>query len=157
MALQEFFGPTSWLSDDGADKDLGSNGPVLVPRAGSSLVFATGKQNIGYLLDSAALSTSSNHIGGELFSATACDQGAFGANAYSAPYLYVPCREGLRALAVNTSTPSFTRAWQGPSDATGPPIVAGGRGRGHGPGRVLPPDATPVPAPATPTNGNTAH
>jgi outer membrane protein assembly factor BamB len=146
MAVQDFFGPTSWRTDDSADMDLGSNGPLLIPRTGNPLVFATGKQNTGYLLDSTALSsTPTTHIGGELFSATVCDQQSFGANAYSAPFLYVPCREGLRALTVsnlNSSTPTFARSWQGPADAIGPPIVAGNRVWVHGSGRLYGLNAT---------------
>jgi outer membrane protein assembly factor BamB len=146
MAVQDFFGPTSWRTDDSNDQDLGSNGPLLIPRTGNPLVFATGKQNTGFLLDSAALSsTPTTHIGGELFSAAVCDQRSFGANAYSAPFLYVPCREGVRALTVNnlnSSTPTFARTWQGPADAIGPPIVAGNRVWVHGSGLLYGLNAT---------------
>jgi hypothetical protein len=149
MVVQDFFGPTVWRADDTADKDLGSQGPLLIPRlAGNPMVFTTGKQLTGYLLDSGALSsTPTTHIGGELFKATACDQESFGASAYmatstTAGYLYVPCREGLRALTVNSSAPSFARTWQGPGDATGPPIVAGGLVWVHGNGKLYGLDPT---------------
>jgi hypothetical protein len=143
MNLLDDFGPTVWRSDDGADADLGSQGPLLISRQGGNpLVFASGKQLTGYLLDSGRLSSSIDHIGGELFSAKACDQESFGASAYSAPYLYVPCGEGLRALQVNTATPTFARAWLGPGDAKGPPIVAGGLVWVHGSGRLYGLDPT---------------
>jgi hypothetical protein len=148
MVVQDFFGPTVWRADDTADLDLGSQGPLLIPRlAGNPMVFTTGKQLTGYLLDSGALSSKADHIGGELLSFKVCDQESFGASAYmatstTAGYLYVPCREGLRALTVNTSTPSLTRTWQGPGDATGPPIVAGGLVWVHGNGKLYGLDPT---------------
>jgi outer membrane protein assembly factor BamB len=143
MHVQDFFGPSVWRGDDGADKDLGSSAPLLISRvSGNPLVFATGKQSTGYLLDSGQLSSNASHIGGELFSAHVCDQQAFGGDAYANGYVYVPCGEGLRALAVNTAAPSFARAWIGPGDATGPPIVAGGRVWLHGSGRLYGLNAT---------------
>ena len=143
MHVQDFFGPSAWRTDDGADKDLGSSAPLLISRrSGSPLVFATGKQSTGYLLDSGQLSNNTSHIGGELFSAHVCDQEAFGGDAYANGYVYVPCGEGLRALAVNTVAPSFARAWIGPIDATGPPILAGGRVWLHGSGKLYGLNAT---------------
>jgi hypothetical protein len=137
-----YFAPTVWFADNSGDKDLGSVTPILIPRPGpmTPLIFTTGKQNMGFLLDSANL----GGIGGQLFPSVAtqgsaghvCDQDARGGNAYAGGMLYVPCLEGLRALTVNTSTPSFTRAWIGPSDANGPPILAGGRVWVHGSNRL---------------------
>jgi hypothetical protein len=158
MAVQDYFAPTEWANDDAADLDLGSQGPLLIPRpAASPMVFITGKQLNGFLLNTAALSSNASHIGGELFRAKVCDQESFGASAYSAGYLYVPCREGLRGLTVNTSTPSFSRAWVGPGDATGPPIVAGGLVWTHGSNRLLGLDPT-TGVPVVTLNGvNTAY
>jgi hypothetical protein len=141
MHRLDYFAPTVWHADNAVDADLGSQGPLLVPRAtGAPLVFQTGKQNIGFLLDSSNL----GQIGGQLFPPVStqsttghvCDGQAFGGSAYNAPYVYVPCSEGIRALLVDTSAPSFSRAWHGPSDATGPPIVAGGLVWVHGGGRL---------------------
>jgi outer membrane protein assembly factor BamB len=137
----QFFAPDVWSSDNSADKDLGSLTPTIVPRSGQSpLIFQTGKQNIGFLLDSANL----GGIGGQLFPPLAteattghvCDGAAKGGTSYANGLLYVPCSEGIRALSVNTSAPSFARAWQGPADAIGPPIIAGGRVWVHGSGRI---------------------
>jgi hypothetical protein len=122
MGVLSSFAPKEWDADNRSDLDLGSMTPILIPRAGSPLVFATGKQHVGFLLDSANL----GGIDGQLYRATVCDLAALGAAAYSAPYVYVPCGEGLRALTINTATPSFSRVWQGPGDATGPPILAAG-------------------------------
>ncbi len=137
----QFFAPDVWSSDNSGDKDLGSLTPTIIPRTGqSALLFQTGKQNIGFLLDSANL----GGIGGQLFPPLAteattghvCDGEARGGTSYANGLLYVPCTEGIRALTVNTSAPSFSRSWQGPSDANGPPIIAGGRVWVHGSGRI---------------------
>ena len=147
MHRLDYFAPTVWHADNGVDADLGSQGPLLIPRAtGAPLIFQTGKQNIGFLLDSSNL----GHIGGQLFPPVSsqsttghvCDGQAFGGSAYRAPYVYVPCSEGLRALQVDTAAPSFSRAWQGPGDATGPPIVAGGLVWVRGGGRLYGLDPT---------------
>jgi outer membrane protein assembly factor BamB len=131
-----YFAPDVWHADNARDADMGSLTPTLIPRPGKSpLIFATGKQQIGFLLDSANL----GGIGGQLFPPKAteattgkvCDGEAFGGTAYANGYLYVPCSEGLRALTVDLTTPSFARAW-GPVNATGPPIVVGGRVWAHG-------------------------
>ena len=47
LQLEDAFAPQSWQSDNGADLDLGSLGPVLLP---NSLIFAHGKSDQGYLL-----------------------------------------------------------------------------------------------------------
>ena len=157
-----YFAPDVWSADNNADLDLASVGPILIPRTGlNPLVFATGKQNIGFLLDSGNL----GGIGGQLFPPIAteattghvCDGLAYGGNAYANGYLYVPCREGVRALTVNTSAPSFTRAWIGPSDANGPPILAGGRVWLHGSGRLYGLNATSGAAEVTLNGVNTAY
>ncbi|MFL6310049.1 MAG: PQQ-binding-like beta-propeller repeat protein, partial [Nitrososphaera sp.] len=41
---------------------------------------------------------------GQIFSAHICDKGAYGGTAYAAPYLYVPCREGLVALYLQSAS-----------------------------------------------------
>ena len=50
---------------------------------------------------------------------------SFGATAYAAPYIYVPCSNGLYVFTQSGST--LSTAWnQLPGIFTGPPIVAGG-------------------------------
>jgi hypothetical protein len=136
-----FFAPDVWHADNTADKDLGSLTPTIIPWPGhANLIFQTGKQNIGFLLDSANL----GGVGGQLFppvpskstTGHVCDGEARGGTVYAAPYVYVPCTEGLRTLSVNTSAPSFARSWIGPSDANGPPIMAGGRVWMHGSNKI---------------------
>jgi len=124
LALQDYFAPSNWSSLNAGDTDLGSVTPSLL---GSSLVFQVGKQGVGYLLNATSLGGTAHQT--PAFSAQVCNQtsdAAFGATAYAAPYLYVPCRDRLEALKVTTgATPSFTSAWHGPAVSfSGPPIVA---------------------------------
>ncbi len=118
--LQEldYFAPTDWASLNSGDVDLGSVGPSIL---GSNTIFQIGKEGVGYLLSDSNL----GQIGGEIFNATVCGS-AFGGNAYSAPYLYVPCTDGLVALNVSLgSSKSFSTVWEDSGTAY-PPIVAGG-------------------------------
>jgi outer membrane protein assembly factor BamB len=108
--------PTDWQALNATDTDVGSISPAPV---GSGLLFQGGKSGRGYLLRSGRL----GGIGGEAFGAEVCPRGSYGGAAYTAPYLYVPCLQGLRALRIGPGA-SFSVAWTGP--ATGPPIVAGG-------------------------------
>jgi outer membrane protein assembly factor BamB len=98
------------------DTDLGSVGPTLL---GGGRMFVIGKEGLGLILSTTRL----GGTGGELFSQSVCSGGAFGGLAYQAPFVYVPCTNGLYALRVSGN--SFGEAWHAGSSA-GPPIVAGG-------------------------------
>jgi hypothetical protein len=98
------------------DTDLGSVGPTLL---GGNRMFVIGKEGLGLILSTTHL----GGTGGQLFSQDVCSGGAFGGLAYQAPFVYVPCTDGLHALRVNGN--SFSSAWHAGSSA-GPPIVAGG-------------------------------
>jgi len=50
--------------------------------------------------------------------------GSFGGTAYSSPYLFVPCTNGLVELKVSGG--AFTTAWTTLGFDAGPPIVTGG-------------------------------
>lgn len=50
--------------------------------------------------------------------------GAYGATAYQAPFVYLPCTDGLYALRVQGQR--FSVAWKASGLNAGPPIVAGG-------------------------------
>jgi outer membrane protein assembly factor BamB len=117
LRLLDSFTPSDWADLNGGDVDLGSVSPALLD---SGLLFQIGKSGIGYLLQTDHL----GGIGGQVYSARVCN-GAYGGTAYSPPYLYVPCREGLVAIKISPA-PSFTTVWRGPSFNAGPPIVAGG-------------------------------
>lgn len=121
LNLLDNWAPSDWQSLDSSDLDLGSSEPLLLP---GNLVFEIGKQGIGYLL-------SASRLGGEgaspAYQAQVCS-GSWGGGVYSNGIIYVTCSNGLRALTLNTSAPSFSAlaGWQVTSSAAGPPTVAGG-------------------------------
>jgi outer membrane protein assembly factor BamB len=116
LTLADWFSPDNWQELDSADLDLGSMGPIPL---NGSLIFQAGKDGKGYLLQSDNL----GHIGGELFSGPIGDS-AFGGAAYSSPYIFIPCTNGLLALRID-SRPSFSIAWSSADFFAGPPVVAG--------------------------------
>jgi len=139
----DWFAPSNWVELSDSDTDLGSVGPSILGDSNISdqemnlthytnntdTVFQIGKEGIGYLLRGDKLGGNN----GQIFSAHVCDKGAYGGTAYAAPYLYVPCRDGLVALYLQSPTASdsnnyssFTVRWTGPSFNAGPPIVADG-------------------------------
>ena len=115
LQLVDWFAPTDYAQLNASDTDLGSNGPSLL---NGGLVFQVGKGSTGYLLSSTHL----GNVGGQVFAGGVCT--SFGGNAYSDPYIYVPCTDGMRALRLSGA--SFTVAWHGPGGTAGSPIVAGG-------------------------------
>jgi outer membrane protein assembly factor BamB len=110
----DWFAPSNWAELDRSDTDLGSVGPAVLDNnvsddgknhnnyTATSVVFQIGKEGIGYLIRGDKL----GGINGEIFSAHVCDRGAYGGTAYAAPYLYVPCREGLVALYLQSAADS---------------------------------------------------
>ncbi len=124
LNLVDHWAPSNWQSLDASDLDLGSADPLLLP---GGLVFAIGKQGVGYLL-------SASNLGGTgaspLYSAQVCGAfaGSFGGAVYYQGIVYAACADGLRALSLNTTTGTFApvAGWQVQSGALGPPIVAGG-------------------------------
>jgi outer membrane protein assembly factor BamB len=115
LKLEDSFAPTSWPSDNAADADLGSMGPVLLP---GGLLYANGKSGQGYLLRA-------NHlggIGGQIQTLPLCS--AFGGAAVRGRSLFIPCADGLRQLML-TAGSRLATGWQAPSAVTGPPVVGG--------------------------------
>src|SRR5262249_12690464 len=105
MVEQSFFAPSDWAFLNALDGDIGSVGPVLL---NNGLLFVIGKGPTGYLVPASNLPG----IGNELYSANVCGNGAFGATAWSSPYLYVSCQSsGVARLTINTLSPSFTVDW----------------------------------------------
>jgi len=116
------FGPTLHLlhnfsrSNAIDDQDLGSVGPALLA---SDMLFQIGKQHVGYLLRTTDLS--------RLQSLTVCSGEAFGGTAFNGAHLYVPCREHIREVNINTAGHSMSLGWAGPpTTSAGPPILAAG-------------------------------
>jgi outer membrane protein assembly factor BamB len=93
-ALREtsFFAPQDAAALSGQDLDLGSTGPLLLPQ---QRVFIIGKTGDGYLLDANNL----GGIGHALDRSHICTA-AFGADAYANGTIYVPCTDGIVAVAV---------------------------------------------------------
>jgi hypothetical protein len=121
LNLLDHWAPGNWATLDAGDVDLGSSQPLLLP---GGLVFQIGKQGTGYLLSASALGGTG---GAPLFQARVCG-GAYGAALYTAGVIYVPCDDGMHALALAPASASFTQlaAWHVNSAAVGPPIFAGG-------------------------------
>ena len=121
LNLIDYWAPSNWQSLDSSDADLGSSEPVLLP---GNLVFEIGKQGIGYLLNASNLGREG---ASPAYQAKVC-AGSWGGGVYDNGIIYVTCSDGLRALTLNTSAPSFSplAGWRVTSSAAGPPIVAGG-------------------------------
>lgn len=115
--------PQNWGELNHGDIDLGSLAPALLP---AGLVFVAGKEGIGYLLRDTHL----GGIGGEVFKGKVCQQGgaskgAYGGAAVGAGLVLVPCKDGLTALRIDASTPSFTVAWRAAPGANSAVVAYG--------------------------------
>ena len=110
-----FFRASNSGANNLTDTDLGSTGPTLLD---GNRLFVIGKDGVGLLLSSTRL----GGVGGQLFEQKVCS-GGYGGMAYRAPFIYVPCTDGLVALRLSGN--SFSIAWMKGSDA-GAPVVAGG-------------------------------
>ncbi len=113
-----FFAPSNAAALSGADLDLGSTGPVLLP---GSRAFIIGKTGVGYLLSTREL----GGIGHPLASRSLC-AAAFGGDAYARGTIYIPCTDGI--VAVRLAGDQIQPVWK-QSAVTYPPILAGSRSR----------------------------
>ena len=116
-SLQEAgsFAPADWAVLNAQDTDLGSVSPAIL---GHGILFQIGKSGVGYLVNSSSL----GGIGGQIYRGNVCS-GAFGGTAYSPPYLFVPCTDGLYMIRVNNG--SFDIVWHSEQFSSGSPIVTG--------------------------------
>jgi outer membrane protein assembly factor BamB len=120
LTLLDSWAPSDWASLAASDTDVGSTGPTLI---GTSRVFLSGKNGVGYLLNQTTL----GGIGGEIYQASVCSAESMGGHAYAGGYVYMPCENGLYALRlVGSPATAFTTAWSLPNITAGPPIVTGG-------------------------------
>jgi hypothetical protein len=115
--------PANWAHLNRQDIDLGSMAPALLP---GGLVFAAGKEGVGYLLRAGHL----GGIGGQVFSKTVCpggapEGGAFGGAVVAGTTLFVPCRDGVTAVRVDVDRAAFTVAWQKAPNANTPLLAYG--------------------------------
>ena len=77
----------------------------------------------GLLIDEASLAGGAAAV----YSHQVCaGAGSFGGDAYRNGVIYLPCTNGVQALAYNAAARTFAPLWQGPSDAFGPPITSAG-------------------------------
>ncbi len=122
LQVQGSFEPPNWLQEGENDLDLSSAGPELLP---GGLLFQAGKDGTGYLI---ATSTMAGKPGAAaVFAGQTCaGRGSFGGDAFAGGVIYIPCTNGVQALAYNQSARTFAALWQGPADAFGPPIVSAG-------------------------------
>ncbi len=119
LGVVQSFAPTTWYTENGNDQDF-STSPALVSANG--LVFASGKDHTGYLLNGSHL----GGVGGQLQTISSfCTGDVDGGTAVSGTTVYEPCESGI--VAVATAAPnSATVLWHTNTNAGGPPIVAGG-------------------------------
>jgi outer membrane protein assembly factor BamB len=109
------FAPGTWADDNAHDLDLGSMTAVVV----NGYVFISGKRGVGYTLRPDRL----GGIGGEVAQAKVCP--AFGGAAVDNDVVYVPCRDGPRAVHVDGAGRIEVR-WHAAVRAAGSPVVGGG-------------------------------
>ncbi|HEV3093272.1 MAG TPA: PQQ-binding-like beta-propeller repeat protein [Solirubrobacteraceae bacterium] len=114
-----WFEPPTWSFDSNNDLDLGSAGPELLP---GGVLFQAGKNGRGYLLETGVTGAST-----ALYEHPVCSGAeSFGGDAFAGGVIYVACQTGVQALSYDQSARTFALLWQGPSDASGPPIIAAG-------------------------------
>lgn len=120
MKLMQYFAPSDWFSDNAKDYDLGSSVPAVLP---NGLVVQAGKSQTAYLLKASSL----GGIGGQLDDVTGiCGNDVGGGIAFSGNTVYLPCENGLMAVATYPKTGTMRVLWQTSTGAGGPPILAGG-------------------------------
>ena len=117
LQLRDWFAPSNWAALSETDQDLGSISPALLD---GGLVWSSGKEGTGYLLRQDRL----GHIGGQAATGRACP--TYGGTAYAPPVLYLECIDGVMAVQVQPSGPSFSTRWQRSLGRPGAPIVAYG-------------------------------
>lgn len=119
LGLASAFAPPRWAYDNAHDLDLGSVSPTLLP---NGYVFIAGKSGVGYVLRQSNL----GGVGGQVSSGSTCrGQMAFGGTAVAQDVVYLPCANGVQALAV-TAGGRFSVLWSTGSGANGPPVLGGG-------------------------------
>jgi outer membrane protein assembly factor BamB len=120
----DLWAPKNWVQLNNGDTDLGSLAPALLP---GGIVFVAGKEGVAYLLREGHL----GGIGGEVFKDTVCERrgagstGAYGGAAVTPGMVFVPCKDGLAALRIDASAPSFSVAWRAALGANSPVLAYG--------------------------------
>ena len=116
QSMRSYFAPSNWASLNASDTDLGSVGVALLA---DGLAVSIGKEGVAYVLKQGSL----GGVGGQLASRRVCG-GAWGGTAWSGSTVYVPCADGLFALAITPS--SISVRWSAGSPVLGSPIISAG-------------------------------
>jgi hypothetical protein len=103
------FTPSNWQALNASDTDLGSVGAALLSDGN---VVAIGKEGVAYVISG----------GSQKASAHVCS-GAWGGSAWSGSMVFVPCVDGLYALAIGET--SISVAWRAPPQLASPIVSAG--------------------------------
>jgi hypothetical protein len=111
---EAYFAPANWGSENSADQDLGSTGPLLLP---GHQVLIAGKTGDVYLLDGRVL----GGIGGQRASLPGCV--SFGGMARIGSSAFLPCQDGVQR--VDVSDGRLRRVWTASPPITGSPVVGG--------------------------------
>ena len=121
--LVSSFAPATWREENARDADLGSMGPLLLPRG---LLVAAGKAGDVYVLRQGQLGA----IGRPLARWSGC--AAFGGpavdvrgQASGSVTALLPCVNGVSALRVDLATGAIRPLWQAQPSVAGSPVIAG--------------------------------
>lgn len=115
--VESYFAPANWVALNDGDVDLGSLGATVLVSAG--LVMAVGKDGVAYVVRAGEM----GGVGGQVVSKRVC-AGAFGGTAWSGTTVFVPCRDGLYALGVDSAGVSVR--WHSAHPVLGTPVLAAG-------------------------------
>ncbi len=115
LSLADRFSPDTWAADNRADLDLGSMSPASV----GGFIFSAGKRGEAYTVRADRL----GGIGGQVAQTGVCR--AYGGPSVSGDTVYVPCRDGVRAVRVDGAG-AMTVRWRAAVPAAGSPVVGGG-------------------------------
>jgi hypothetical protein len=132
LTILGHFLPANWVAENQADQDLGSHGPLLL---NGNLIYQVGKAGQAFLIDRTAMPLAPGTTNGGMVYQASLGCAGFGGSAYdaTADIIYSACNSGVVALQVQRSgcaaaaAACFHVLWHGPSDATAPPILAGGK------------------------------
>lgn len=115
--LIDAYSPAAWVSENAGDVDLGSVGPALVA---SQWIVQAGKSPTVRVLRQGHLAG----IGGEVSAKDVC--AAYGGAAVDGGVVYLPCKDGVRAVRVDGSG-TLHVLWHAASSIEGSPVIGGGR------------------------------
>lgn len=119
LHMGSYFAPTQWAQWNVSDQDLGTSGPALVA---GGMALQVGKTGEGFLVNVSHL----GGIGAQLAHIQVCSSGgAYGADAVAGTTVYVPCGDGIVAVAARGH--SLRVLWRSNAGGAGSVLVAGDR------------------------------